>query len=84
MNDGERRWAATLPDRHDLYFASAVCREDSTKLQGVLQYNTDDPFDTSYARQNSLTGVLRPLIKFSLAYLETGFGKQSPCARRGI
>jgi hypothetical protein len=75
---------AILPDRHDVYFVWAVCREDSKRLQGVLQYNTDDLFDTVYARQNSLTGVLRPLIQFSLAYFELGFGKQSTCARRGI
>jgi hypothetical protein len=47
---------AILPDRHDVYFVWAVSGEDSKRLQGVLQYNTYDSFDTVYARRNSLTG----------------------------
>lgn len=32
MSDGEKRWAAILPDRHDVSFVWAVCREDSKRL----------------------------------------------------
>jgi hypothetical protein len=47
------------------------------RLQRTLLYNTDAGFVTVHARQNDLTGALLPLIKFSLAYSELGFRKQS-------
>ena len=49
MSDGEKRWAAILPDRHDVSFVWAVCREDSKRLDVALQYYTGDSFDTVYA-----------------------------------